>query len=107
MVFDGLRTEAEQRKNVARGVSKTNNSFHLYGLAVDLVPYVNGKPTWEEKYFKEIAIAMKKAIENSIFKIEWGYDKWKWDLPHWQITALNGKDARKVYDYRKGGYYAR
>lgn len=104
IVFDGLRTEAEQRKYVLKGVSKTNRSFHLYGLAVDLVPWVHGKPTWEEKYFKEIAIAMKTAIEGSIFKIEWGYDKWGWDLPHWQITTLNGKDARLVYDARKGGY---
>ncbi len=97
MVFDGVRTTKEQEKLVARGVSKTNNSYHLYGLAVDLVAYVNGKPTWEEKYYKEIAIAMKQVIKTHKLKgIDWGYDLWGWDLAHWQMTGL-----RKKYDIRK------
>ena len=101
MVFDGLRTVKEQEKLVARGVSKTNNSYHLYGLAVDLVAYVDGKPTWEEKYYDEIAKAMKTVIAKYDLPIEWGYDKWHWDRPHFQITYLEGKDARQVYDARE------
>lgn len=116
-VFDGLRTQREQEKLVARGVSKTNNSYHLYGLAVDLVPYVDGKLIWEYSdkdiktndkeitmgWYKEISTAMKTVIAEHNLPIEWGYDKWGWDLPHWQITSLEGKDARKVYDTRKLG----
>ena len=101
MVFDGVRTAKEQEKLVARGVSKTKNSYHLYGLAVDLVAYVNGQPSWDEKYYKEISIAMKTVIDKYDLPIEWGYDKWKWDMPHFQITKLNGIDARKVYDARR------
>lgn len=103
MVLDGRRTESEQRKLVARGVSKTMNSYHLYGLAVDLVAYVDGKPSWEEKYYKPIAEAMKRAAEmHNIDGIDWGSDLWNgWDLPHWQITRLSGVDARKIYDVRK------
>ena len=34
MVLDGIRSTKEQRKLVNRGVSKTMDSYHLYGLAV-------------------------------------------------------------------------
>ena len=101
MVFDGIRENKEQQKLVDRGVSKTMNSFHLYGLATDLVAWVNGKPSWEEKYYKEIDIAMKTVIDLHNLPIQWGYDMWKWDLVHYQITKLDGLDARKVYDFRK------
>ena len=101
MVLDGLRTRKEQKKLVTRGVSKTMNSFHLYGLATDLVAYVNGKPTWEEKYYKEIAKAVKTVCKKHDIKVDWGFDMWKWDMAHFQLTKLDGKDARKVYDYRK------
>mgnify|MGYP000882066104 CR=1 FL=1 len=105
MVLDGLRTQNEQEKLVARGVSKTNNSYHLFGLAVDLVAYVDGKPSWEEKYYTEIAEAMHAVIKQHNLPIEWGYDKWGWDLPHWQITRdpVTRRDMREVYDVRKLG----
>ena len=97
MVLDGLRTQAEQDKLVARGVSKTNNSYHLYGLAVDLVAYVDGKPSWDPKYYNAIAVAMKRVIEKYALPIEWGYDLWSWDLPHWQITGWRDKyDIREI-----------
>lgn len=96
MVLDGLRTDVEQRKLVERGVSKTKDSYHLYGLAVDLVAYVDGKPTWEREYYQAIADAMKHVIELYNLPIEWGYDKWSWDLPHWQMTGFKG-----IYDARK------
>lgn len=43
-VLEGKRTEAQQRINVARGVSKTMQSKHVYplngpSLAVDVAPY--------------------------------------------------------------------
>jgi len=103
MVFDGLRTQKEQRKMVRFGVSKTNNSYHLYGLAVDLVAYVDGKPTWEEPYYDGIEIAMKSVIKKYDLPIEWGKDKWGWDMPHWQITRdpVSKVDMRKLYDVRK------
>ncbi len=102
MVFDGLRTKREQRKLVARGVSKTNNSFHLYGLAVDLIPVVRGKPTWTEKYFPEIHKAVKQAMkELGLNTLDSGFDLWGWDMPHWQLKKIKGKNARIVYKARK------
>ena len=56
-VVQGLRTFAEQDALFAQGRSKkgqivTNakggQSNHNYGLAVDLCPFVNGKPQWND-----------------------------------------------------------
>ena len=101
MVLDGVRSDSEQRTLVDRGVSKTYNSYHLYGLAVDLVAYVDGKPSWDKQYYRAIADAMKHVINEHNLPIEWGYDKWSWDMPHFQITTLDGVDARQRYDIRK------
>lgn len=52
-----LRTDAEQTALYARGRTtpgrivtraKAGQSAHNYGLAIDVVPMVNGKPDWEE-----------------------------------------------------------
>ena len=57
---------------------------------------MNGKPTWDEKYYKEIAKAVKKVAEkHNIEGIDWGYDMWKWDMAHFQMTG-----QKPYYDYR-------
>lgn len=76
-VHDGLRTEAEQREYVRRGVSKTMNSMHRtqadgYGHAVDLVPFINGKLRWEWPAAYPIAVAVQKAAKELGVKIRWG-----------------------------------
>lgn len=95
-VFEGLRSVERQKELVAKGSSKTMDSYHLYGLAVDLVAIVDGKVTWEEKYYYEIGHAMKEVIARHSLPIDWGYELWKWDLPHWQMTGHKDK-----YDIRK------
>jgi len=97
-VIDGLRSMERQKALVAAGKSKTYNSYHLYGLAVDLVPYVNGKYTWDDNSaFDSINKAMKTVIKKHNLDIEWGYDKWGWDKPHWQMTGYRDKyDVRKL-----------
>lgn len=50
-IIDGVRTVEEQRKNVAKGVSKTMESKHLpdqqgLGHAVDAMPYPVGTAEW-------------------------------------------------------------
>lgn len=104
----GVRTDEEQQAMYNQGrltegnkVTWTLNSFHQYGLAVDLVAYVRNEFTWDEVYYEEIVNAMKEVIELHNLPIQWGFDLWQKDLPHWQITELDGTDAREVYDIRK------
>lgn len=85
-VGQGLRTTAEQLENVKKGVSKTMDSRHLTGHAVDLWPLVNGKVTWDWQYYYPMAAAMKKAAAELNIPITWGGD---WtsikDGPHFEL----------------------
>lgn len=76
-VLDGLRTKSEQEQLVARGVSRTMRSRHLkstngWGHAVDLVPYINGKPRWEWPPIFEVAQAMQQAGQEYGVSLRWG-----------------------------------
>jgi len=97
-VLDGVRTMKRQRALVREGKSKTFNSYHLYGLAVDLVPFVDGKYTWaDEDAFMLISEAMNEVIERHSLDIQWGFEKWGWDMPHWQMTGYKNKyDIRRI-----------
>jgi peptidoglycan L-alanyl-D-glutamate endopeptidase CwlK len=76
-VHDGLRTREEQARMVASGASKTMNSRHLTGHAVDLVPYLNGKLRWEWPLIYPIAEAMRTAGKELGIPLRWGGC---WDL---------------------------
>jgi peptidoglycan L-alanyl-D-glutamate endopeptidase CwlK len=97
-VLDGVRTMKRQRTLVRQGKSKTFKSYHLYGLAVDLVPFINGRYTWEdEEAFILISEAMNEVINRYDLKIQWGFKKWGWDMPHWQMTGYRSKyDIRRI-----------
>ena len=104
----GVRTDEQQLQMYAQGrtsegtkVTWTKDSYHQYGLAVDTVAWVNGKPSWDVKYYEEIARAMKAVIKKYDLPIDWGIDLWNKDYPHWQISKLDGKNAKKSYDIRK------
>lgn len=82
-VIEGLRTLERQRELVARGASKTMNSRHLTGHAVDLAPY---PLSWDWKYFYPIADAMKSAARDLGIPLEWGGDWASFrDGPHFQL----------------------
>jgi peptidoglycan LD-endopeptidase CwlK len=85
-VLEGLRTEARQRELVARGASKTMNSRHLTGHAVDLGAFVGGQVRWDWPLYHRIAAAVKAAAAELEVPIEWGGD-WRSfkDGPHWQL----------------------
>ena len=95
-VVEGVRSMQRQKQLVAQGSSKTYKSYHLNGLAVDLVPYVDGKLSWEDKYFPAIHEAMTSVIKKYGLNIDNGFDLWGWDKPHWQMTG-----KKKEYDIRK------
>ncbi|WP_317932920.1 M15 family metallopeptidase [Halioxenophilus sp. WMMB6] len=76
-VHDGIRSQAEQQELVNRGVSKTLNSRHITGHAVDLVPYINGKLRWEWPPIYKIAEAMHAAAQLCDVPLRWGG---AWDI---------------------------
>lgn len=83
----GLRTVEEQKVLVAAGKSRTMKSKHLTGDAVDIAVFVDGKITWDLKYYKIVATHIKKVAAKLGIKIEWGGD-WKSfiDGPHFQLV---------------------
>lgn len=90
-VLEGLRTPARQQELFDAGASKTLNSRHLTGHAVDLGAYVNGKIRWDWPLYHKIAEAMKAAALVRGVDIVWGGD-WRTfkDGPHFELN-------RKVY----------
>lgn len=85
-VIEGMRTVARQKQLVAKGASKTMNSRHLTGHAVDVVPMQDGKISWDWPLYYKLAKVMKKAAKDVGVTLEWGGD-WKSfkDGPHWQL----------------------
>jgi len=98
-VFEGVRLIKRQRMLFRTGKSKTLRSKHLEGNAVDLVVYKDGKLHWDyvAKEYKEINKAMSSVIKELGLEdvIVWGYGKWGWDMPHYQIADKN-YDIRKI-----------
>lgn len=92
-VTEGLRTLERQKQLVAMKASKTMNSRHLTGHAIDVVPYVDldrdGKIETEELYnkelFKQLISIAKDCAEKLGIEMTWGYD-WGWDMPHWELN---------------------
>jgi peptidoglycan L-alanyl-D-glutamate endopeptidase CwlK len=91
IVVEGLRTLERQRELFQAGKSQTMRSRHLTGHAVDLAPMVDVDLdgdldlTWEPKQFYPIVDAVRASAAAAGVLIEWGYDLWKWDMPHWQL----------------------
>src|SRR5437660_3691972 len=75
-VVQGLRTFEEQDELYAQGRSKPGQivtrakggqSNHNYGIAVDLCPFVNGQPQWNDNH---AFVRIGKEAENR--GLEWG-----------------------------------
>ena len=86
VVIEGVRSVSKQRKLVEQGASKTMNSRHLTGHAVDLAAYDKGVK-WDVHYYHKIAAAMKSAALYYGIHIGWGGD-WEsfFDGPHFQLN---------------------
>ena len=96
-VGETTRSLAQQKKNIANGVSWTTRSRHLAspkdGLAraVDLLCLIDGKVTWSWPPYHKLAAVMKEAAKECKVPIIWG-GSWKKtpDGPHFELD-------RKVY----------
>jgi len=85
-VTEGVRTASRQRELVAKGASRTMNSRHLSGHAVDLAAKVGNMVRWDWPLYGQLAGAMKNAALELGVTITWGGD-WKSfkDGPHFEL----------------------
>lgn len=85
-VSEGVRTLERQKMLYEAGKSRTMNSRHLTGDAVDVYAWVNEYVDWNFSNYEKIAKAMFKAAEELGTEIEWGgmWTSFR-DGPHFQL----------------------
>lgn len=103
MVVEGVRTFERQKELYAQGRTKpgkivtwTMDSKHIDAIAVDLVPWVDGKADWNNlQNFDQVALAMFRAASEQGVKLRWGADwnnngvkreKGETDSPHFELV---------------------
>lgn len=79
-VIEGVRSLERQKELFAQHKTKTMNSRHLTGHAVDLAPIsADGSIPWNDfEKFREIKKAMYQAAEELSVRLRWGGD-WNGD----------------------------
>lgn len=86
MVTEGLRDPARQAALVKAGASRTLNSRHLTGHAVDVAALIDGEVRWDWPLYGRIAAAFKEAGRRQRTPLTWGGD---WarlrDGPHFEL----------------------
>jgi len=86
IVTEGVRTAARQAALVKAGASRTLNSRHRTGHAVDVAALVEGQVRWDWPLYPRIAEAIKAAAARLDTPIVWGGD---WprlrDGPHFEL----------------------
>ena len=102
-VFDGIRTAPDQHALFQRGASQIDGYKRIgrhqvqpdgYGHAVDLVPWIGGKPVWDWPAIYLIADAMCMAARALDVDLRWG--------GCWQhINPLAGTPENWVQGYVK------
>ena len=75
-VSEGLRTKEQQREYVRQGKSRTMNSKHLTGKAVDLYPLTMNRKQVDWSRFEELADLMFQVASDQDTEIVWG-GHWK------------------------------
>jgi peptidoglycan L-alanyl-D-glutamate endopeptidase CwlK len=90
-ITEGLRTKERQRYLVKTGKSRTMNSYHLRGKAIDFVAMPGGKVSWDLKDYKTIVEKAFKPAAKALGltnQITYGlYWKSIVDGPHVQIET--------------------
>ena len=86
-VLEGLRSPERQRTLVEAGASRTLNSRHITGHAVDLGAWVDDQIDWSWPLYERIAKAMKTAGAQLNVPIVWGGDWTNFkDGPHFELN---------------------
>ncbi len=78
-VIEGVRTLEKQKENIKKGVSKTLNSRHLTGDAIDILPSaIKPGMEWQPHFFEPVLMAFKQAADEEGVTLRFGKN-WKSD----------------------------
>ena len=107
VVLEGLRTMERQRELFAKRATRTLNSRHLTGHAVDIAPLLDEdgdgdvEISWHWEHYYPLADLIKRVAGHLGIPITWGGD-WTfkdgphWELP-WQLYPIDaGENAQQV-----------
>ena len=93
-VIEGLRSVERQRQLFNQGHTRTMNSRHITGHAVDVVPWVDGAISWDWKHYYPVADAILKAAKEVNIPIVWGG---AWHLLPFNQWDKGSKQASEAY----------
>ena len=86
VVIEGLRTPERQQQLVRSGASRTLNSRHLTGHAVDLAVWLDGTIRWDWPLYERLSHTVKAAANLHNIPIVWGGDWQSFrDGPHYEL----------------------
>lgn len=88
-VLEGLRTVDRQKQLMKQGATRTMNSRHITGHAVDLAPMIAGSVRWDWPLYLQLAEIVRSASVSENVPIRWGGT---WNL----LSAINGPITAKV-----------
>lgn len=88
-VLEGLRTLDRQRKLLSEGATKTLNSRHLTGHAVDLGVLIGGEVRWDWGLYLKLGEIMRAASLAEKIPVRWG-GTWK------LLSAIEGPITAKI-----------
>jgi peptidoglycan L-alanyl-D-glutamate endopeptidase CwlK len=74
LITEGLRTVARQKALLEAGASRTMNSRHITGHAIDFAVLIAGKVRWDWPLYGPVADAFKRAAKELKVPIVWGGD---------------------------------
>jgi peptidoglycan L-alanyl-D-glutamate endopeptidase CwlK len=111
IVIEGLRSKSRQAQLVAQGASRTMNSRHITGHAVDLLPIgLDGKAAFDWPLYHKLGPAVEAAATKEAVRIVWGgrWSKFR-DGPHFELdrkaypesawsTGMAARDRGDVLD---------
>lgn len=93
VVIEGLRSVKRQAELLAKGASRTKNSRHITGHAVDLAVLFEGKISFRNNLYYILAKQIQNAATVENVPVEWGGEIWRstdpdkdfFDGPHFQL----------------------
>lgn len=85
-ITEGLRTVERQKELVAKGASKTMNSRHITGHAIDFACFVGKEVRWDWALYNQVGPVFEECAKELGIPIVWG-GRWRSfpDGPHVEL----------------------